>query len=313
MKLAFNGVKSGLGNNGGSRTILLSSQVLESLGHRCDIISFKDDFTWFSHKPPIKYIPSDLDAIVNIAAVDYEATRNTNIPIKAAYWRGHEIWANDENYLRHCYTDIKIKNIVNSKGVQQLLSGFGADSEVVYQGIDFNLWKDRKLRSKDKIRIGCLYQEKPTKRWIDFVKLSEILGTKDYEYVGIGLSKREDTFLTRYWSNVSVEELNEVYSSCHIWLAPTELEGLHNVPMEAALCGCIIVCSNSLMNGMCLDYAFHNNTAMVYEARNIEQAAEMIKSPNTTVVDRMYKHLRSAIGTREDNMKKMIKCLENRL
>ena len=50
MKLAFNGINSGFGNNGGSRTIISSSQVLEKLGHRCDIIGVTDNIKWFKHK-----------------------------------------------------------------------------------------------------------------------------------------------------------------------------------------------------------------------------------------------------------------------
>lgn len=309
MKLAFNSINSGLGNNGGSRTIIKCAEVLEELGHRCDIIANVDNFNWFEHKPVIKHLPDDLDVLIAVACTDVVPTLQAGVRKKAWYIRGHENWTMPDEELFARYNS-GIFNIVNSKGLQQLLASGGADSDVVYQGIDFDWWENRNSRSNDKIRIGCLYQEKPTKRWVDFVKLSEILGTKDYEYIGVGLSKRDDDFLIQYWTNASKEDLNDAYNSCHIWFAPTELEGLHNVPIEAALCGCLIVCSDAPMNGMGFDYAFHNNTAMVYEARNIEEAAELIKNPNWDVVDRMYNHLKFSIDTREDNMKKMIEYLE---
>lgn len=310
MKIAFNSTISGLGNNGGSKTILKCCEALNSIGHRCDVIANLDKFTWFQHKKVINYVPKDLDIIIATACHDVQHTLNTNIPRKAWYIRGHETWSMPAKRLGNLYNS-NILNLVNSKGLQQLLSTYGADSNVIYQGVDFNLWKNRKLRSKNKIRIGCLYQKKKTKRWQDFISLANALGTKNYEYVGIGMSKRKDPFLKNFWYNASIEQLNNVYSSCHIWFAPTELEGLHNVPIEAAMCGCLIVCSDHPMNGMGFDYAFDNNTAMIYHARDIEQAASLIKNPNWDCKKRMLNCLYHTIGSRKDNMKKMISYLED--
>jgi glycosyltransferase involved in cell wall biosynthesis len=308
MKLAFNGARSGLSNNGGSRTILLSAQILNNLGHRCDVVAFVDNLTWFRHKPVIKSIPKDLDAIINIAAVDYETTRKFNVPIKAAWWRANETWSNTEDHLRYCYINTEVKNLVNSKGLQQLLASYGADSQVVYQGIDFDLWEDRKLRG-NKIRIGCLHQSKPTKRWKDFVKLSKILGD-GYEYVGFGFGKGPGDFLTEYKQNPTHDELIDFYSSCHIFFLPTVLEGLHNVGLEAALCGCLLVGSDHPLNGMICDYLFDNGTGMVYSAGNIQAAAELIKDPNWLLVSKAQKFIVENIGSRETNMKKLIKLFE---
>jgi hypothetical protein len=310
MKLAFNSINSGLGNNGGSRTIIKCAENIEALGHRCDIIANVDNFNWFEHKPVINYLPEDLDVLIAVACSDVVPTLRANISKKAWYIRGHENWTMPDEQLGQLYNS-GIFNIVNSRGLQQFLATYGADSKVVYQGIDFDWWEDRKFRPKHSIRIGCLYNKKTTKRWDDFVKLSETLGTKFYEYVGIGDTHRDDKFLTYFKANANREELNDIYSSCHIWFAPTELEGLHNVPIEAALCGCLIVCSDAPMNGMGFDYAFDNNTAMVYPARDINYAAELIRNPNWGVVERMDNHLRNNIGTRDDNMRKMIEYLEN--
>ena len=309
MNLAFNGLTSGLGNNGGSRTILKCSEVLNSLGHRCDVITNVDNFKWFDHKPVIRYVPGDLDVVINIAAVDIVSTLQMDVPIKAWYIRGHESWSNPEHLLEEYYRNNDIINVVNSKGLQQQLATYGADSHVVYQGIDFDWWEDRKLRSKNKIRIGCLYQEKKTKRWEDFVRLSQILGDS-YEYAAFGLNMSNDSFLTEYRQDPAHDDLVDFYSSCHIWFAHTELEGLHNVPMEAALCGCLVVANNSPLNGMGLDYTFNDDTAMVYESRNIEHAAELVRNPNWAVVERMHNYLRNNIGSREKNMGELIKLFE---
>lgn len=308
MKLAFNCLNSGLGNNGGTKTVVACAQALEKLGHEVDILAYVDNFTWIPHKPTKRFIPSGLDAVIAVACTDVEHTLRMDVPRKAWYIRGHENWTYSDKQLRELY-NAGLFNIVNSKGMQQLLATYPASSVVVYQGIDFDLWKDLKLRPKEKIRIGCLHQEKKTKRWGDFVKLSRILGTEDYEYVSFGLKRCNANFLKEYHQNANVETLNNLYSSCHIWFAPTELEGLHNVPMEAALCGCLVVCSDHPMNGMGFDYAFNDNTAMVYQTRNIEHAAELIREPNWDVIDRMYNCLGYSIGSREENMKKLVEYL----
>lgn len=316
MKIAFNGVNSGFSNNGGSRTIILSSQILEDLGHRCDIIGTVDRFTWFDHKPILSYFPSDLDVVINIAAVDYTITRQLNVPIKAAWWRAHESWSVSDYVLGQIYGDTEVLNIVNSKGLQyKLKTEYDADSVVVYQGIDFDWWRDLKTRSdrdgsKSVIRIGCLHTKQPRKRWKDFIELANILGTEKYEYVGMGsATPHNKKFLTEFIENANVEQLNKLYSSCHIWFAPTESEGLHNVPMEAALCGCLVVCSDHKLNGMSLDYAFDDKTAMIYEVENIEQAAEKIRNPNWNLVRAMQEYIKVNIGTRVDNMRKMVRYL----
>jgi glycosyltransferase involved in cell wall biosynthesis len=241
MKIIFNGRVSGLGNNGGSRTIILATKMLKELGHECHILAKTDRFTWFPHDPIIEKIPDDLDVVINIAAVDMKNTLTIPSKIKTWYIRAHENWSNSEDKLKELYNNPSVINIVNSIGLQNKLLTLGAKSDVIYQGIDLDFWKDKNLRPKNKIRIGCLYTTQPRKRWKDFVHLAEELGDKNYEYVGIGSSTPSDGFLTDFKCNTNSEELCKLYSSCHIWFAPTESEGLHNVPMEANLCGCLVV------------------------------------------------------------------------
>lgn len=312
MKIIFNSLNSGLGNNGGSRTVLKCAESIRSLGHECDILDSVDNFTWFDHKPIIRTLPRDVDAIVSTACTTILGTYNLVVPKKAWYIRAHEVWSMPEEVLESYYQYKGILNIVNSNGLKTMLKeDFDSESVIARQGIDFDWWEDKKLRPKNKIRIGCLSHKNPSKRWQDFVKLAEILGTDDYEYICIGvLEPKNCDFLTDVRLNVKAEELKDVYSSCHIWFSPTENEGLHNVPMEAALCGCLLVCNDNKRNGMVLDYAFDNETAMVYEARNIEKAAEIIKSPNWSLVSNMQDCLRTEIGTRKENMKKFVSYLE---
>jgi len=308
MKIAFDMVNCGLANNGGTRTIVLCSKVLERLGHRCDIVGVSDKFTWLEHKQIIPCFPSDLDVVIATASTTVARTLTSNAPKKAWYIRAHESWVYYEKDLRWLY-NAGLFNIVNSKGLQQQLAACGADSKVIYQGIDFDWWENRNLRPKNKIRIGCLHTTQPRKRWKDFAKLAKILGTEKYEYVGMGNSKPKEDFLVDFKHNPTVAELNDLYSSCHIWVATSENEGLHNAPMEAAMCGCLIVCGDEPLGGMIYDYAFKDNTALVYDRKDMEHAAELIRNPNWDCIERMYNCLKHNIGTREDNMKKLVELL----
>ncbi len=312
MKIIFSSLNSGLGNNGGSRTILKCSEVLRSQGHESDIAAEVDNFTWFDHRPVISMIPDDTDVAIATACTTVGGVVHSAAPKKAWYIRAHENWAASDQDLGYLYRHPEFLNIVNSKCLQHKLNeDFHADSVVVYQGLDFDWWEDRNIRPKDKIRIGCLHTVQPRKRWKDFVELANILGHDDYEYVGMGNSTPVDTdFLTEFTENANVEQLNDLYSSCHVWFAPTDSEGLHNPPMEAALCGCLIVCSDHKLNGMVLDYAFDGYTAMVYEFGNIKQASDLIRHPDFDLVKNMQDGLRTVIGTREDNMKRLVGYLE---
>jgi glycosyltransferase involved in cell wall biosynthesis len=309
MKLGINLINCGLGNNGGSRTLIKCAEIIDTFKeHTCELISPIDNFTWFKHKQPIKSIPSDLDALIASSCRSVKSTLSSNIKKKAWYIRGHETWSMSEQSLIKLYKNQDVINIVNSIGLQKLLESYGAESKVVYQGIDFHWWTDMNIRNKNKkIRIGCLFSNKSSKNWSEFKEVVKRLGTEKYEYVGMGADKCKDEFLNDFIHNASREQLVNLYSSCDIWFAPTKSEGLHNVPMEANLCGCLIVCSNRPTNGMLFDYAFKGNTAMIYE--NIDEAVDMIKTPNWSYVKNMQDHLKTSINTREYNMKKMIKIL----
>ena len=312
MYLAFNCLNSGLGNSGGSKTTIMCAKVLEDLGHKCDIVATVDNFTWFEHKSVINYIPENLDVIVATACTTVQSTLQANVPKKAYYIRGFETWVMKEQELIAGYNS-GLFNITNSYGLQRKLKKLGVESVVIHQGVDIEQWEDRNFRPKNKIRIGCLYQKKPTKRWVDFIKLAEALGSKNYEYVGFGTEMRKDSFLDYFVCSPTHEQLVDLYSSCHIWFAPTELEGLFNVAMEAALCGCLIVCSDSPLNGMIYDYAFDDDmpTAMIYRARNIKDIITKIKNPNYDTIPRMQFYIKNFIGARRTNMKKFINILKS--
>ena len=120
--------------------------------------------------------------------------------------------------------------------------------------------------------------------------------------------------LNRDISSPSSDALRSFYNKIKVWMAPTELEGLHNPPMEASLCGCGLVATDHGMSGMS-DYAKHLDTALVYPAGDLKLASEYV---NTLMKDHglreelnnnMVELLREKIGSRQENMKKMLEII----
>ena len=312
MKIGFNFIGCGMGNNGGTRTIIKCSEILKRLGHKSTIISEIDNFTWFNHDFPVRKIPRDLEAIIATACTTVHNTLDSKIQKKAWYIRGHENWCMKERELNELYLRDDIIKICNSKGLKKTVEKHGAkDVRVVYQGVDFEIWNNTNIRDQnEKITIGCLHNKTlKTKKWEDFRILAQKLGNKKFQFVSFGSTKCEESFLKEHIVSPNKDRLKKFYNRCDIWFAPTESEGLHNPPIEAALCGCLVLCSNNPRNGMLGDYAIKDKTAMVYS--NLDEACDMIRNPNYNLVKNMKIYIREQIGTREKNMKKLVEILQN--
>ena len=115
--------------------------------------------------------------------------------------------------------------------------------------------------------------------------------------------------------NPTPEQQNDWYNNIKVWYSPSELEGLHNPPIEAGLAGCALLCSDHKMSGT-QDYAINGETALVYPAGNLKVAAKYLgklmsddglrKQLNLSLVSL----LNTKIGTRENNMKKLIETIK---
>jgi hypothetical protein len=164
---------------------------------------------------------------------------------------------------------------------------------VLYPGYD-PIWH-QEHRAYDKPTIGVLHHIKRSKGYHFFKEVKKILGG-GYKYVEAGNDIMDDSGMA------------DIYHRCDIWFAPTSVEGLHCPPMEANLCGALVVCSNHPGNGMVPDYA-NSDTAMVYEFGNVESAVDAIRNADYSKVFKMMLRIKSNIGTREKNMKRLIKLI----
>jgi hypothetical protein len=97
-----------------------------------------------------------------------------------------------------------------------------------------------------------------------------------------------------------------MYQACHYFFAPTELEGFHNPPAEAALCGSEVICMNRPRNG-CMDYCA-SGSAWVCD--KLEEVAEIITARLWLFSPVPLRDmLKFKIGSREKNMKRLVEVL----
>lgn len=305
MNIVFYAKVCGMGNNGGSRTIFKSAMALENIGHRVDVIATADNFTWFSHKKVISKVPTGTDVVIAVSANDVERMHEEVTGIRKAWWiRGWELWQMSESQLfKRVF--MNQRNICNSGWLCGKLKERGVKSALIYSGLDVADWVNRRYKHPSKVTIGSLYSPShKTKRWDLCMNLHKTLGTSKYEYLAFGAVEKRFSGWD-YTQSPRHEILNLLYNSCDIWFAPTELEGFHNVPAEAGLCGSLIVANSDRSGGM-LDYC-NEDTAMMFG--NISEAVAAIKDPDFSRVDRMRELLKSKVGSREVNMKLMVEEL----
>jgi len=296
----------GLSNNGGSRTILLSAKTLSELGHEVDVVACSDKFTWFEHKNTLKKIPKKVDAIIACSVSDIDGMyRYAPKTAKKFYWmRGLEVWQVSEHIIKE-QLQRGHRNIVNSSWLKRTLDKWNVSSDLVWQGVDINFWYQKSQLNKDGIpKIGCLYNtHHHTKRWDMFVDIMNRL-KDEYKYWGLGTENPKE-HLDCFLKNPKPYSLRSFYEQINIWFAPTELDSFHNCPLEAALCGALILCRKIKSNGM-EDYAT-DETAMRFNT--IDEAIEMIKNPDYSKVKKMQELIINKIGDRKTNMIKFLEVL----
>ena len=305
----------GLADNGGSRTIIRSVKTLQALGHKACIVTDNDRHTWEPHDAPAIKIPKNVDAVIAVSISDLKPMikETKRWKIKKAIWlRGMETWqmpgpkiySRLKNFASDGHTIL-----VNSSWLSAKIWKHGIPNQILYQGFDLKYWQDLELRDNEtKLKIGCLYNnDHESKRYDLFEKLPKQLGFDKYAYCAFGRhGKRPNPWLEPYLSNPSHKDLVSLYSSCRVWFAPTEKEGLHNVPAEANLCGCLVVHNDMVSNGI-LDYS-GNECAMVYS--DDVGAVQMIEGADYSKVPVMQEKIKTKIGDRKQNMERFIKLLQ---
>lgn len=301
MIICFNMSGVGLANNGGSRTLIRCVEVLRELGHDAFFHSGKSYYTW--HKADIKLVGGkkhprcDVSIATGINSV--KAVHRFTKGHRAYYVRGLELWkANEEKLLKSFRSVDHV--FVNSEWLYTYMRENGISVTLQYPGLDWHWFTDL---HQPRAGVGAMMHNKHrTKRSADAVEVERLLGLQVW-------------YLNRHIKHPDSPTLNVWYNRLKVWLAPTELEGLHNPPMEASLAGCALVCTDHPRNGM-NDYVVDGETALVYPARDMRAAADCVRrlldddDLRQRLNHNMVELLRRKIGTREERMREFATRLE---
>jgi len=325
MKIIFNLQSCGLGNNGGSSTIVKSANALVDLGHQVTILdSGKNQHSWTPLKADhIRGDPPDADAVI---ATGYKTVgRTLKLPdrcgVKYHWIRGWETWQMRESEIHEKILKTPTIKLVNSICLQKKLNSFGVESTIIRPGHDFNqLFPTHQGHNRDCVVLGGLYNTRHNSKrtnWIfDAVRLFKFRYRVKLWMFGASSLQTNSDIVDEYVKNPAPGIKNEIYNGCDIWLAPTTNEGLHICPAEAMLTECPVVGTDAEMSGM-QDYLFDGVTGLV-SSNDLNQFCKrieyLIRFPDKRIkYGQAARNQILSMGDRQSNMKKLVQLISGSL
>jgi len=327
MKIIFDLRNVGLGNNGGSSTLVKSGNTLLEMGHDVYFIdSMRNQHTWTPLKAQHiivnnnKQIP-DADIIM---ATGYKSVAPTvqapkQCGIKTHWLRAWETWQSSEKEIIEKILKAPTKKFVNSIGLQEKLHSHNTDSYIVRPGYDLHeLYPIVGARDKrDKFIIGALYttgKHVAIKRYGWVLEVAKYMKGKypNIELWMMGTSHTPEQ-ADKYYRQPTIKEKNEFYNGVDVWLSPSKQEGLHMPPAEAMLTGCPVVGNDTILSGT-KDYLIDKVSGFVSkndynDFRDCVERIYLNKVLRITMGNEARKCI-EAIGSREKNMKYFVDLIE---
>jgi len=324
MRIIFDLRKVGLGNNGGSSTLIKSGNTLVDLGHEVYFIdSMKNQHTWTPLNARHIRVKRDAqipDADVIIATGYKSVGPTTKAPdrcgMKYHYIRAWETWQFNEVRIVKQVMAAPLIKLVNSICLQNKLSHFDIPSYIVRPGYDFGQIFPKHIRGGGKdVIIGGLYREGvhgKRKRTAWLYEAARQLKTKhrNLKFWLFGSEKEPHDFLhDRYFRSPSIGIKNEFYNNVDIWMAPTMSEGLHLPPAEAMMTECPVVATDAELSGT-QDYTIQYETGIVSN-NDLKSFIECVKlliedEPLRLKLGKAARKKVFSLGDRKVNMEKMV-------
>jgi len=325
LRVTFDLVNCGLGNQGGSQTIVKSANALVKLGHEVFVIdSMKNQHTWTPLKARhliVKRSEEVPDAEV-LVATGYKTVKHVlNLPKRCGkkfhYIRGWETWQLSEYNIVRKVLEVPTIKIVNSECLYNKLKQNGIESYIVRPGNDLDDFFSMNIRSEKEVIIGGLYHTKHTTKRTDWIfQAAKVLKSKfkNIKFYMFGINKDpHNPLIDKYYKEPNIHQKNVFYNKVSIWLAPTMLEGLHIVPQEFMLTEGTVVGTDAEMSGM-QDYLTHEKTGIVSKdnlGSFVKQIVVLLQKPDLRKkLGQKGREKIIELGNREVNMEKMVKVFE---
>jgi glycosyltransferase involved in cell wall biosynthesis len=327
MRILFDLRNVGLGDNGGSSTIVKSANTLTELGHDVICISTsRNKHTWTKlnakHITPIRdrQVPN-ADAII---ATGYKSVGPTvRLPdrcgLKMIWIRAWETWQMTENQIVENILKTPLIKLVNSICLKDKLKSYQVDSHIIRPGYDFDQMFPINIRGDGDIVVGGLYREgiHGYRKRTSWIFESFKIVKKRHKSARLWLFGSEKNpahkLVDMYLQKPTIDQKNRFYNKIDIWLAPTKSEGLHMPPAEAMLTECPVVGTNAELSGT-QDYLIDGETGLISKNRIEDFASKteyLIEHRNKRL--EMGKAARKkvlSLGDRKENMKKLVELIE---
>ena len=329
MRITFDVRNTGLGNNGGSLTIVQSANTLQKLGNDvCIIGDSSNQYKWTKLETEYYIVKkeTDIPSADIIIATGYHSVVKTvqalkRCGVKVHWIRGWETWLEDEEWIVKNVLRTPTVKVVNSIGLQKKLQSYGISSIIVYPGYDLDKFFPQNIRRSKSFVVGGLYvvdKHENTKRtkWILDVYRELSRKHSDIKLWMFGISKQSDSLVSHYLYQPNIQQKNWFYNHVDVWLSSSVLEGLHMPPAEAMMTECPVIGVDSPLAGT-QDYLEHMKTGIVTKnnfERFFQGVCQLYEDGKLRRL--LGKNARKKIeemGSREKNMKKFVKFLETLL
>jgi len=326
MKIVFNAINCGLGNNGGSQTIVQSANTLTKLGHDVTIVdSGRNQHTW--HKLIAKHEQMktleqcpECDVIIGTGIKTFKDVVEYNKNVKKYHWiRGWETWQlSTPDMITLFKNNPSVKLLTNGTSIQKLLKNYDISSQIQLAGLDnCDVLSTHSYKKKSQLCIGGLINLKhltKNSEWLIKIHkyLSSFLDVKLYTF-GMHEFKTPNIFFHSHIVNPNHKVKQSIYQKVDFWFAPSINEGFHIPPAEYMLTGGVTIGVSAPLNGT-KQYLFNNKTG--FYKKSWKDMAEIVlqNHENYNLLNEIGNnaqiYIKNKIGSRKQNMEKFIKILE---
>lgn len=341
MKITFLGPHIKI--SGGVRAMLTYAHLLSKRGHQVRFLVVSKKFikrkianfvkrqpAWFKDfGAELKRVPSFDEKYIPNGDIIVATAWHTARPVasfssdkgKKFYLIQHyeSLYHGDPKLVDPTYK-LPLRKIVISHWLQNIMKEkFRSRSELLVTPVDFNLfYYIKNLRKNNVVRILMLDHEKKWKGIKEGFRAFEKVKEKfpNIELILFGVRRKvPEVKYDEYFYNPKQEKLAEIYSSCDIYLCPSEYEGLGMPPMEAMACKCALVTFDT---GGSRDYAFDGKTALVAKRRDVNDLANklelLVKDENLrkNIAENGYRFIRK-MPSWEEQVEKLENIFEKSL
>ena len=217
--------------------------------------------------------------VITVHHLPYDKEVNTH-----RSWLKRNYWNMIRSYEYAAFKDADRIISVSSYTQRRLKTLFGVDSEVIYQGVNTNLFRPKEspinASSKTKLKLFFIGNLSYRKGFDLLLKLSKMLGNNIEIRIACGLKStrktrysRKDNILFLGRLKFNTKELISEYQNCNIFIATSRLEGLGIGLAEAMASGKPVVALNAGPTRENIDEA---KGGYVIDNLNLKQMTEKI-------------------------------------